>query len=404
MGTVLLLNYSEMTPRKLWERTCFLVGLGSHRQRLSREFWLDQYADPLSTFTRRRSGSGVRVLAGTEGSCEQTEDRCRHGRHFCRVAAGVDRNPHAGGKMGDKHNEHNGFGTYQPHPLAKSLAKECSGTGRAELAVIFGGAVPWRIQYRPTGGVAAVTLGMAMLVASARPQDAPKKGESTCADRRASGMDESPVACQDSRNNGPAQVSIEMEKKKRKRNFFRAWLDLADQVQATQPDWLSPLATTSGRLKQEFRYDIWDQPASGGNRSYQFGGNKGLEFIASSRIQILLGVPAYTLVSPNGPPGGFGDLPLMLKFRISSAERAEGNYLVTFILAGTAPTGSQRYGAGEAVVTPTMAFGKGWGDLTCSRPWASICPQETRPSWVGRYCGTRRSNIRPRRNSGPNWK
>src|SRR5438094_498066 len=71
-------------------------------------------------------------------------------------------------------------------------------------------------------------------------------------------------------------------------------------------------------------------------------------------------VPTYPLVSPNGPPGGFGDLPLMLKFRIFSAKRAEGNYLVTFLLAATAPTGSHRYGAGEAVVTPTMAFGKGW--------------------------------------------
>lgn len=101
-----------------------------------------------------------------------------------------------------------------------------------------------------------------------------------------------------------------------------------------------------------------DQPASGGNRNYQFR-NKGLEFVTSSRTQILIGVPTSTLVSPNGPPGGFVDLPLMLKFRISSAERTEGNYLVTFLLAATAPTGSHRYGAGEAVVTPTMALDKG---------------------------------------------
>jgi len=208
--------------------------------------------------------------------------------------------------------------------------------------------------------VTAAFAVLAMLVPSARPDDGPRNGESTCEDRGKNGTDESPVACQDSQNNGAAQVSIEKEKGK-KLNFFRAWLRLADQVQATQPDWLSPLATTSGRLKQEFRYDIWDQPASGGNRSYQFGGNKGLELITSSRTQILIGVPAYAMVSPNGPPGGFGDLPLMLKFRISSAERTEGNYLVTFLLAATAPTGSHRYGAGESVVTPTMAFGKGWG-------------------------------------------
>jgi len=219
----------------------------------------------------------------------------------------------------------------------------------------------WKIQCGATRSAITLAFAVMVLLPSARPDDAPKKGQSTCVDHEKGGRDGSPVGCQDSQNNGAAQVPIEKEKgKERKRNLFHVWLDLGEHVQATQPDWLSPLATTSGRLKQEFRYDIWDQPASGGNRSFQFGGNKGLELITSSRTQILIGVPTYTLVSPNGPPGGFGDLPLMLKFRISSAELAEGNYLVTFLLAATAPTGSHRYGAGEAVVTPTMAFGKGW--------------------------------------------
>jgi hypothetical protein len=218
--------------------------------------------------------------------------------------------------------------------------------------------VHWRIQSGATRNLVAAFVVMAVFVPGARPDDGPKKNESTCVDHAKERADERAGGCQDTQNNGAAQVSIEKEKR---RNVFRAWLDLADRVQATQPDWLSPLATTSGRLKQEFRYDIWDQPASGGNRSYQFGGNKGLELITSSRTQILIGVPTYTLVSSNSPPGGFGDLPLMLKFRIASAERTEGNYLVTFLLAATAPTGSHRFGAGEAVLTPTMAFGKGWG-------------------------------------------
>lgn len=157
-----------------------------------------------------------------------------------------------------------------------------------------------------------------------------------------------------------AQESKQREEN-RKRRFFRSWLQMTAKTQAQQPDWLSPLATTSGRLKQELRYDIWDQPAAQGNRTYQFGGGKGLEFITSSRTQILAGIPPYILRSPNGPPGGFGDIPLMLKFRIVSAERGEGNYLLTFILGASAPTGSHRYGAGNAVLTPTLAFGKGWG-------------------------------------------
>lgn len=149
---------------------------------------------------------------------------------------------------------------------------------------------------------------------------------------------------------------------------------MAAETQARQPDWLSPLATTSGRLKQELRYDIWDQPSALGNRTYQFGGNKGLEFITSSRTQILLGVPIYTLVSPNGPPGAFSDLPLQMKFRIASAERGEGNYLLTFILAATAPTGSHRYGAGDGTVTPTIAAGKGFGRFDVQSTFGANLP------------------------------
>ncbi len=158
------------------------------------------------------------------------------------------------------------------------------------------------------------------------------------------------------------------------RSLFHHWLRMADKVQATQPDWLSPLATTSGRLKQEFRYDVFDQPISAGNRQYQLGGSKGLEFISSSRTQILLGVPTYTLQSPNGPPAGFGDLPLQLKFRIASAAPREGNYLLTFILSASVPTGAHRYGAGDAVLTPTLAVGKGWGKFAVQSTFAANLP------------------------------
>jgi hypothetical protein len=197
-----------------------------------------------------------------------------------------------------------------------------------------------------------------LLAAKARPDDRwPEKLESTsgpATERQSGGNCSAPGEGDSPRDSAKTEG-------KKGRGFFRSWLHMAAETQAKQPDWLSPLATTSGRLKQELRYDIWDQPSSQGNRTYQFGGGKGLEFITSSRTQILAGIPSYTLHSPNGAPGGFGDIPLMLKFRIASAERGEGNYLLTFILGATAPTGSRRYGAGNAVLTPTLAFGKGFG-------------------------------------------
>jgi hypothetical protein len=210
-----------------------------------------------------------------------------------------------------------------------------------------------------------------LLAAKARPDDRwPEKLESASAPaaERQNGRN-----CSTRREGDSPQDSTKTEGKKR-RGLFRSWLHMAGETQARQPDWLSPLATTSGRLKQELRYDIWDQPSSQGNRTYQFGGGKGLEFIASPRTQILAGIPSYTLHSPNGSPGGFGDLPLMLKFRIVSAERREGNYILTFILGAMAPTGSRRYGAADAVVTPTLAFGKGWGRFDVQSTFGANLP------------------------------
>ena len=217
----------------------------------------------------------------------------------------------------------------------------------------------------------ALTYVAAALAITAQADDiVSEKSASVCTQTKGTGTCKDSVS---SPKEWPGQDSPQLKNKK-KRGLFDSWLRMADQVQATQPDWLSPLATTSGRLKQEFRFDVWDQPASNGNRTFQLGGGKGLELITSSRTQILIGEPTYTLVSPSGPPGGFGDLPLMLKVRIASGEPTEGNYLLTFILAATAPTGSHRYGAGDAVLTPTLAFGKGWRKFDAQSTFGANLP------------------------------
>jgi hypothetical protein len=77
-------------------------------------------------------------------------------------------------------------------------------------------------------------------------------------------------------------------------------------------------------------------------------------------VQFLLGVPSYIAHSAPSQPDGFGDLPLMVKFRLASGNASNGDYLVTFLLSATAPTASRPNGAGAAVLTPTLALGKGW--------------------------------------------
>lgn len=69
----------------------------------------------------------------------------------------------------------------------------------------------WKIQCGATRGAVTVAFAVMMLVPSARPDDAPKKGESTCVGHENGKTDESPVGCQGSQNNEAAQMSIEKE-------------------------------------------------------------------------------------------------------------------------------------------------------------------------------------------------
>jgi hypothetical protein len=146
--------------------------------------------------------------------------------------------------------------------------------------------------------------------------------------------------------------------------LFWKWFRMGERIQAEQPNWLSPMATTSGRLKQELRFDVWQQPGTRGGTDYNFGGGKGLEFIVAPRTQLLIGVPPYVehtggVAAP--APNGFADIPLMIKFRIAAAAAGEGDYLVTLLLGATVPAGPN--GMRDAVLSPGIAIGKGWGRI-----------------------------------------
>jgi hypothetical protein len=141
------------------------------------------------------------------------------------------------------------------------------------------------------------------------------------------------------------------------------WMAMAESTEVQQPNWLSPVATTSGRLKQEFRYDSWRQTGAAGGSVFNFGGGKGLEFVVAPRMQLMVGVPPYTLPTQAGTSSGFGDLPLMMKARLFSRPQGEGDSLLTFLLGATVPVGDPRYGNGKPVLSPALAFGKGKGKL-----------------------------------------
>lgn len=147
--------------------------------------------------------------------------------------------------------------------------------------------------------------------------------------------------------------------------FFDRWAAAADEARATQPHWMTPLATVTPRLEQEFRYDQFFQHRGDGADITVFDGGKGLELIPTPTNEILLNLPAYTDRELRGKNthGWSDDNFLTIKQRFISANEENGNYIVSGFLGFQAPTGDASYTNNAWVITPTLAAGKGWGDF-----------------------------------------
>ena len=143
--------------------------------------------------------------------------------------------------------------------------------------------------------------------------------------------------------------------------FIDKWQDRAQQTQAEQPHWITPLVTVTPRLEQEFRFDVLRQLTPSGEL-LNLGAGKGLELIPSRNIEIIIAAPpAYLIHNNPAIKDGFADESFLLKYRLASGNEEHGKYILTFFLGGSIPTGSYRNGSVAAVVTPTIAAGKGFG-------------------------------------------
>jgi hypothetical protein len=145
--------------------------------------------------------------------------------------------------------------------------------------------------------------------------------------------------------------------------FFADWFARSDAAKESQPHWMTPVITVTPRLEQEFRYDQSWQSRAGGVDLTNYGGGKGLELIPAMNTEVILGVPAYQIRDPpKGSVEGWGDLPLLVKYRFLSANEENGNYILTGFLGVSVPTGSAAFTSNHYQYTPTIAGGKGWGD------------------------------------------
>jgi hypothetical protein len=154
--------------------------------------------------------------------------------------------------------------------------------------------------------------------------------------------------------------------------YFQDWSARVARVRSEQPGWISPLVTANPCLLQQFRYDQLWQSQQHAVTSDNFGGSKGLELIPWENTEINLGIPTW--IAHNGstqrssktstPPGdGWADQTFLIKYRLLSSNADNGNYIVTAFMGFSAPTGTNGNSSRHGIFTPTIAFGKGFGNF-----------------------------------------
>jgi hypothetical protein len=147
-------------------------------------------------------------------------------------------------------------------------------------------------------------------------------------------------------------------------DYFANWFPRVTQIQAEQPHWVTPLATVTPRLEEEYRYDqSWTTMNSAHYPQVDnYGTTKGLELIPFDPVEVIIGVPGYE--TENHPhKWGWADETFLVKYRILSANEENGDYILTAFMGLSVPSGSDDFSAHHYIYTPTIAGGKGWGNF-----------------------------------------
>jgi hypothetical protein len=151
------------------------------------------------------------------------------------------------------------------------------------------------------------------------------------------------------------------------------WLARVSETQAAQPHWMTPLATVTPRLEQELRFDVLHEVTPAGDVT-NIDNGKGLELIPTHRTELLINAPPYLFHENPKTANGPGDVSFTVKYRFFARNEKKGNAILTGFLAGSIPTGTYKNGSTSAIVTPTLAGGKGWGKFDFQSTLAGTFP------------------------------
>ena len=145
--------------------------------------------------------------------------------------------------------------------------------------------------------------------------------------------------------------------------YFSGWFARVDKTKDEQPHWITPVATTTPRLEEEYRYDQFWQVNAKGVTTNNYDGGKGLELIPCEKVEVIFNIPPYIAHNNTTVKDGWGDVAFLVKYRLLSGNEQRGKYILTAFFGLSYPTGQFSNGAPHPVITPTISYGKGFGNF-----------------------------------------
>ena len=168
--------------------------------------------------------------------------------------------------------------------------------------------------------------------------------------------------------------------------FIQRYQARVSATQAAQPHWITPLVTVTPRLEQELRTDFVRQTNTKGYDTWNYDNGKGLELIPQRRVELLFNLPPFLNHSEPHTQDGFGDVSFLAKARLFARSEEHGNGIVTAFLGASVPTGKNGNGSCCAVITPTLAVGKGFRKLSLTSTAGGSLPVSN-PKGLGHTIG-----------------
>ncbi len=161
--------------------------------------------------------------------------------------------------------------------------------------------------------------------------------------------------------------------------YFAHWFDHVRAARASQPEWSSPVVTTTALLEERFRFDTAFQHAGNGADTTVLDGGKGLDLIISGTQEVQIATVPYDIRSSNaagkGQLTGFADWPFFrFKQRLASSPASEGDYILSAWLQVQAPVGITALTNRAWTLLPTLGYGKGWGPFDIQGTVGAVIP------------------------------